>query len=348
MKLLAVNFHYIREPGSDPFPAVFPVPARQLEAQLLELGRYFSFVSGEQVLEASELGKPLPRHACLITFDDGLRCQYENALPILDRLAVPALFFVCGRPLTDGTALHVHRIQFVRSRLAPRVLAAELESLVQGDGASATDLAHCAEVARQTYRYDTPEDALVKWQLNFGLGPAQAEGFVGRLFRQIVRDEAAWCEETYMSRGQVRELAQRQSLGNHSFDHLPLSRLRDDEMRWQLLRNQRLLEALGGGAAVRFVSYPYGGENAVGRREADWCHQIGARIGFTMERCFNATLGDPLLLARVDTNDAPGGRRPLLSFAEGRPESGGALPGGRSRHLSEVPGSWEANGPRAG
>jgi len=107
VNLLAVNFHYIEEGLSHPYPAVYPVEPDRLEAQLVELGAWFDFVSGEQLLAALE-GESLPRRACVITFDDGLRSQYENALPILNRLGVPALFFVPCRPQQEGRALNVY------------------------------------------------------------------------------------------------------------------------------------------------------------------------------------------------------------------------------------------------
>lgn len=31
-----------------------------------------------------------------LTFDDGLRCQFDNAVPVLDRYDIPATFFLIG------------------------------------------------------------------------------------------------------------------------------------------------------------------------------------------------------------------------------------------------------------
>jgi peptidoglycan/xylan/chitin deacetylase (PgdA/CDA1 family) len=335
MKLLAVDFHYVQEPTTHPYAAIYPVQPKQLEAQLLELRRLFNFVSGEQILAAVDCGKPLPPRACLITFDDGLRCQYENALPVLDHLNIPALFFVCGRPLRHGIALHVHRIHFVRSHVAPEDLLAALRELLTKNGFSAADFSRSQEAANRAYRYDSPEAALVKWYLNFGLNLGEAERFVERMFRELVSDEAAWCEETYMNRNQVRVLAQRQYLGDHTFDHLPLARLGDMEMKQQFTRSRRILTEISGGLAIPFMSYPYGGANAVGRREAQFCEEIGLKLGFTLERAFNMTLEDPLLLARIDTNDAPGGKQPQIALEGNQFQLGPGLMGSRSQHFEE-------------
>jgi peptidoglycan/xylan/chitin deacetylase (PgdA/CDA1 family) len=156
------------------------------------------------------------------------------------------------------------------------------------------------------------------------------------MFRELVSDEAAWCEETYMNRDQVRTLAQRQYLGHHTFDHLPLAKLGEAEMQQQVTRNQRVLTEISGGLAVPFVSYPYGGANAVGRREAKFCAEVGLKLGFTLERAFNTTLEDPLLLARIDTNDAPGGKKPLVAFEGNQLRVGPGLAENRSQYIVEA------------
>jgi peptidoglycan/xylan/chitin deacetylase (PgdA/CDA1 family) len=333
VKLLAVNFHYIEEGLSHPYPAVYPVEPDRLEAQLVELGAWFDFVSGEQLLAALE-GESLPRRACVITFDDGLRSQYENALPILDRLGVPALFFVPCRPQQEGRALNVHKIHFVRANVSPATMLAELQTSLTAAGVDETELESARTRAENTYRYDDPEAALVKWYLNFGLSSEAAERVVSELFAKLVDDEGAWCERTYMGKEQIRDLAARNYLGNHTFDHLPLAGLAPDAMRAQLRRNQQALKALGG-RPTPFVSYPYGGENAVGDREAAACAALGFRIGFTMERSLNASLQRPLMLARVDTNDALGGKKPMMSVRDGSLHLADGLGAERRRYFDE-------------
>ena len=44
----------------------------------------------------------------------------------------------------------------------------------------------------------------------------------------------------------------------------------------------------------------------------------GYRVAFTMERALNRSLDEPLLLGRLDANDAPGGKRPLEEIPPAR------------------------------
>src|SRR5919199_3847986 len=75
--LLAIVYHYIVEDEPEHPRAIFPVTAARLAEQLEMVGRGFEFVSRDDVLKAVRRRSSLPERACLVTFDDGLRCQYD-------------------------------------------------------------------------------------------------------------------------------------------------------------------------------------------------------------------------------------------------------------------------------
>ena len=59
-------------------------------------------VSIQDFYDHFNVGKPLPDHPILLTFDDGTVGQFENALPVLEKYHFPAAFFVP----TDLVGLH--------------------------------------------------------------------------------------------------------------------------------------------------------------------------------------------------------------------------------------------------
>ena len=65
------------------------------------------------------------------------------------------------------------------------------------------------------------------------------------------------------------------------------------------------------GVSPQAFSYPYGTAGTVDGRVAARLGEAGYRLAFTMRRAANHGLEQPLLLARVDTNDAPGGTKPM-------------------------------------
>jgi peptidoglycan/xylan/chitin deacetylase (PgdA/CDA1 family) len=57
----------------------------------------------------------LPARAACITFDDGYRNNYEIALPILERLRLPATFFIATGAVADGAMWNDLIIESIRS-----------------------------------------------------------------------------------------------------------------------------------------------------------------------------------------------------------------------------------------
>jgi peptidoglycan/xylan/chitin deacetylase (PgdA/CDA1 family) len=62
--------------------------------QMKHLARFYRVVSMPEVLEAVEKGRPLPKRAVLITFDDAYADFAEIAWPILKKFHLPATMFV--------------------------------------------------------------------------------------------------------------------------------------------------------------------------------------------------------------------------------------------------------------
>lgn len=81
--------------------------AAQLARQLAWLKRHFIVVPLAELVERLERGDALVRRVA-ITFDDGLRNNVTVAYPILERLALPATFFVCPGLIGTGRWLWNH------------------------------------------------------------------------------------------------------------------------------------------------------------------------------------------------------------------------------------------------
>ena len=91
------------------------------------LGRWFEFISLEQLPGrlASRRKKPF----CLMTFDDGKRSNFSEAAPELERLGVPAVFYVPTEPLANGSCLWFDRRAKLVSALGRCPAGLELNEL---------------------------------------------------------------------------------------------------------------------------------------------------------------------------------------------------------------------------
>jgi peptidoglycan/xylan/chitin deacetylase (PgdA/CDA1 family) len=306
MPVLAVNFHYVGMPE-------FPHPG----INSLSVGRFGEILEG-LARDFECLGLPdLRRHLddasfasgeyCLVTFDDGLRCQVETALPVLDRVGVPAAFFVQSGPRTLGRAASTHKLHFLRATRGDAALfdaldAARREGLL---AESPADL-DAATIARH-YRYDAPEAAALKFFFNYHLDAETAETVLDVLFARCGLEEAAFVDDFYLTREHIRELGARGAVGSHGVSHRPLAQLTPEQAAAELTGSRRDLAAWSG-AEVDFVSYPFGNEKAVNPAVGRLAAEAGYRAGFTMERAKNHTAADPLLLARIDVLDLDGHR----------------------------------------
>ncbi|HMK06210.1 MAG TPA: hypothetical protein VK476_01690, partial [Flavobacterium sp.] len=92
--LTVSNYHYIREDFSAPYPSIFGVTPQAFERQLLLLREMGTFIHPQDLINNADEILSSEQHFLLVTFDDGLKEQLTLAKPILDKLGIPALFFI--------------------------------------------------------------------------------------------------------------------------------------------------------------------------------------------------------------------------------------------------------------
>lgn len=310
--LIAVNYHYVRRSFDTPFPGIHGITPEALALQLSRLSDLGEFVSGDQVRQAVLGEAPLPERAILATFDDGLREQYEYALPVLRRLEIPALFFVNTAPIAGGTISSVHKLHLTRSNLAPDHFATLMTTHASRCGIELPVAGTEREAALQ-YPYDPPASARLKYLLNFRLPRLDREILVDSCFAELFSEsERTLSTSLYMDRDQIRNLASWGYLGTHGHEHLPLGLLAPHEAEDAIVTSVTLLESWTGIRPFA-MSYPYGSRDACAAWLGPVAESAGLTFGFTMERAGNADLEAPLHLARYDCNDLPGGRTSMLT-----------------------------------
>src|SRR5258708_2694297 len=120
--LVAVAYHYIRDSFDSPYPSILGLTPDELSSQLDRLGRIAPFVSQKDVADAIAGRRKLPERCWLLTFDDGLREQYDVAWAMLNRRGIPAVFFVNTEPIFEGKTATVHKLHILRSLVSPQAL----------------------------------------------------------------------------------------------------------------------------------------------------------------------------------------------------------------------------------
>ena len=119
-----------------------------------------------------------------------------------------------------------------------------------------------------------------------------------------------------MTKENIKQLSGLGYLGTHSDLHLPLATLTDSAIKKDINDSVKFLSDVCGTDTIKSISYPYGGPKAVSQTVADISKEFGFTFGLTMFRGMNEIhdFENPLMLKRVDTNDAPGGKLNSTEF----------------------------------
>ena len=298
--LAVANFHYIRKDFSAEYPSIFGLTPAEFENQLIQLAKHGQFISQSELLDKEF--NPEDR-LLLITFDDGLKEQFELAKPILDKMGIPFICFINSANFKEKKLSMVHKLHILRSKIAPK----DLENEVQKVSARLTK----EEVNKAIihYNYDSIENARLKYLLNFKLNFAELSDCINPLFTQHFNEKIE-VENLYMTPAQLNTLFKQDNLASHAHEHLPLAMLNTEEINSDLSKSQHFFQDTFGEQA-RILSYPYGSFEACTQLSVP-LKSSGFKYAFTMERAINKNLNHPYLLARYDCNDLPGGKADLF------------------------------------
>jgi peptidoglycan/xylan/chitin deacetylase (PgdA/CDA1 family) len=322
MNFLAVNYHYIGD--EDEYSrGIHPVSVKRFRAQLQEIGKHFDFVGHKDINDALDGNSRLPENSCVVTFDDGVRSQYELALPVLREMGIPAIFFINGLPYLELRALFVHKIHWLRAHLSGDKFLNEIAQyfLIFTGKEFSLDLFNqmSDEQLRKIYPYDDIGEAKLKALLNkSSLDLGLREKMINSIFKSFVGDENDFCDKFYLTKSQVIDLYKNSSLGWHGYAHKPIALLNDKEMNVELHNANRVISHITEDpeASVNTISFPH--TMPVSFKIAELAKDAGMKFGFTMEKAFNSTLLHPLLFARFDANDIPLGKKPLFDVNDGK------------------------------
>ena len=299
--MLAIsNYHYIRPAFKGKFSSIFGITPDEFEDQILHLGERGAFIHPNDLVE--NLSEVLEQNKIyfLLTFDDGLKEQLRYALPILDKLRVPAIFFPNSLNFKEKRMSTVHKIHLLRSVLSSEEIMNKLD--FYGLGFSGREKKRSKEI----YRFDDENSAVLKYILNFKLDYDQQETIISPIFSSLFKEDEK-VEELYMSKREVIELGHRGYLGSHTHSHYPLGLLGPSELQSELEVSKNFLEELTG-EKISYVSYPYGTEEACTPEVALEARNVGYSVGLTTKRGLNKKGDNPLMLKRFDCNDLPGGK----------------------------------------
>jgi peptidoglycan/xylan/chitin deacetylase (PgdA/CDA1 family) len=306
MYLLSVNYHYFREKKYE--NGIYPLTMKEFSNQIEELSKYYEFISQNDLIDNINNKRYSSKKYCLLTFDDGLKEQM-NALELLNQKGIPGVFYVTTNSIRNNKVANVHKLHHIRSIMSDMDVFKFINSKINAN------IIKYPENINELYRYDGIETKKLKYLLNFILDSETKDRLIDELFKEIA-NESEFSKDLYMSVDDIKKLDKQDYLGTHSDLHLPLATLREEEISKDIKDSLDFLHNSCGVDKIKSISYPYGDPKAVSQKVADISEQFGFDFGLTMFRGINEIkdFDSPLLLKRVDTNDAPGGKLNSMEF----------------------------------
>lgn len=307
-RVTIVMYHFVRDLANSRYPRIKGLSVTEFVNQLEYITNHYAMVRMEDVIAAMDQGLRLPDRPLLLTFDDGYADHYQTVFPLLNLLGVQGSFFPPARAVQENRVLDVNKIHFILAATdEPRELVHAVGTLVDEvrHDHDLHELAWYRERYAKPNRWDTADVIFVKRMLQHALPEKLRVAFIDQLFRQYVTtNEQEFAQELYVSLEQLKSMHESgMHIGSHSYDHVWLNTLDEDEQEEQVRRSMEFLSAIGVDMANWTMCYPYGGYDESLKRVLA---RNGCRLGLTTEVAV-AEL-NPLRrfeLARLDTNDLP-------------------------------------------
>ena len=113
--LMVLMYHRITDDKdySDPLK----VSRACFDKQIRFLKSNYTIISADDLEEIIQGSRPMPENACLITFDDGWKDNYDHAYPLLKKHDVPAIIFISTDFIGTDKVFWHERLQNILKRV---------------------------------------------------------------------------------------------------------------------------------------------------------------------------------------------------------------------------------------
>jgi peptidoglycan/xylan/chitin deacetylase (PgdA/CDA1 family) len=256
---------------------------RVFAGQMEVLARHYHPVSLDDLVEILAGRKSLPRRAVVVTFDDGYRDNCDVAVPVLNRIGIPAAFYVVVNSIASGRPPWPIRVRhaLLSTRMAswsdPAARRWPLATREERLDAFAAACVHCGRLAGEAQ-----EIAVVAIEKQLDTTPYAADQGLMMSWEQL---------QALRKQGHV--------VGSHSLSHPNLAQLSEREAEQELVDSKQKLEQRFS-APVWHFSYP----NPV--LDPHWTDQtaalsqrVGYRTAVTSSRGLVRQKDNPFELSRI-------------------------------------------------
>ena len=295
-RYIIVNYHYVREADAR-YPGIFPCAPDEFRRQIKFLSERYKIVSVEDVWDAALKGKKGKYSA--LTFDDGLKDQYENALPILKERNAKAVFFIIGS-VFDGILPSSHALHILMSFFAMPELLSLFQSFLKGQHPLLQEKYHIPSDRRLTSRRMHEDVRTANFKETIMRIPQEMKNeFITAALSEIKKETNDIIEMLFMKEEEIKELKKNgMHIGSHSYAHTPFEGKTKEQVENDLEHANAILSKYGPLSPV--FSYPHGRRDEAAVRALE---NKGFHFAVTIERRGVKKEDNPFLIPRYDAGD---------------------------------------------
>lgn len=288
---IIVNYHYVENFREDR-SKFFPCSVEKFEEQIKFLSQNYGISGIPEVFQAAR--KNSVDRLCAITFDDGLKDQYENAASILKKYSATAIFFPITSAFTENKLPATQKIHILLSKMPVEKLVDMANEFSDEIKISKTERL----TSKRKLRDDIPtanfKETIAK------LPNEKEKELMDYLFKNTGLDEKELSRQFFMCEKEIKDLVKDGfSIGGHGHSHYALDFQTKESARNEIVKSKNILEKTTG-APVEIFSYPHSGWN---QDIIGILKDTGFKYAVTIEQSFVGHDNNPFLLPRFDTKD---------------------------------------------
>ena len=297
-KHIIVNYHYVGEPRKDR-GGFHPCSIKEFEKQVAYLNREFTMTSPDKVFEAAK--KESPEKLCALTFDDGLKDNFVNAVPILEKYDVPGTFFIIADTFS-GFLPATHKMHWLLSLKSAEELVDSYNLFLRTSFPRVAEISLISKterLSRERKLYDDVPTANLKETMNRASRNIR-DAYMRMLFKELALDERTLTRELFMGKNEIEKLhAMGHYIGSHGCSHEALDTMDDTLIKKEIFVSKKILEDMLNEEATIFA-YPH---SAPSMSLQTILEESGTHYAFTTERREVRKDDSQYMVPRYDTND---------------------------------------------
>jgi peptidoglycan/xylan/chitin deacetylase (PgdA/CDA1 family) len=307
--LKVIMYHFIHHEGDDPvFKGIPGLTESEFDKQLRYLCKDHEPISHHDLKK--HIRNPeyrLPDKCFYITFDEGLKQQFINAIPILNKYQVSASFYIPTMPLRDRKISLVEKqrvCQYTCFSTYRSFLNSFMESLFSLYPQMESEQLYPTQENINAYKsylkefdFYSDEERFYRKVRNDYLSVEIFEAVINKLFLGSYGSESEFIDRYYMTWEEIKNIESlNMVIGGHSHSHPMLDKLPISKMKSEIDLSLSVLdEKLKN--KVDTYAYPYGTYN---KDVISYLKDTGIIYAFATGNCDNESPVNPYEIKRID------------------------------------------------